>query len=181
MNIPTPPYPRSDLIKGIRWLTEPIRYPKSHGDTWSCTWADDGQIYSTADDCSGIDNSNNSNLALFRVEGMPPSHTVGLVNPMDAYGCWCFHDRSDSWKAAGLICVDGVLYMAVSQHSGATEYGDLIQRTYDASIIKSTDHGKTWSCKTRDAMFPSPRFSTPFFVQFGKNYDGAMDEYVYAI
>ena len=71
--------------------------------------------------------------------------------------------------------------MSVSQHSGATEYGDLVQRTYDASIIKSADPGKTWSCKDRAPMFPSPRFSTPFFVQFGKNYEGAMDDYVYAI
>ncbi len=33
MQIPTSPYPKSTLIKGIRWLTEPIRYPGSHGDT----------------------------------------------------------------------------------------------------------------------------------------------------
>jgi hypothetical protein len=180
MTIPTSPYPQSKLIKGIRWLTEPIRYPGSGGDTWSCTWADDDHIYSSGDDCRGIDNSNDSNLALFRVEGMPPAHKVSLVNPMDAYGTGCYHDGSDSWKANGLICVDGVLYMTVSQHSSALEYGDLVQRTYDASIIKSTDHGKTWSCKRRDPMFPSPRFSTPFFVQFGKNYEGAMDDYVYA-
>ncbi|HOX06536.1 MAG TPA: hypothetical protein PK280_09055 [Planctomycetota bacterium] len=178
---PTSPYPRSKLIKGIRWLSEPLRYPGSHGDTWSCTWADDGHIYSTADDCHGIEESNNSNLAVFRVEGAPPEHRVALVNPMDAYGKLGYHDRADSWKADGLICVDGVLYMAVSQHSGANEYGDLVQRTYDASIIKSTDHGRTWSPKRRDAMFPSPRFSTPFFVQFGRNYEGAMDGFVYAV
>jgi hypothetical protein len=181
MNAPCSPYPRSTRITGIRWLTEPIRYPGSHGDTWSCTWADDGRIYSTGDDCRGINQSNNSNLALFRVEGMPPDHAVALVNPMDAYGHMQFHDRADSWKANGLICIDGVLYMAVSQHSGATEYGDLVQRTYDASIIKSIDHGKTWSCKRRDAMFPSPRFSTPFFVQFGQDYRDAMDDFVYAV
>ncbi len=181
MNIPTSPYPRSKLIKGIRWLTEPIRYPGSNGDAWSCTWADDGHIYSTADDCTGIENSNNSNLALFRIEGESPTHRINLVNPMDPYGGICYHDRSDTWKANGLICIDGVLYMSVSQHSSAFEYGDLIQRTYDASIIKSTDHGKTWSPKTRDPMFPSPRFSTPYFVQFGKNYEGAMDEYIYAV
>ncbi|MDD5705853.1 MAG: hypothetical protein PHR35_08000 [Kiritimatiellae bacterium] len=181
MNIPHIPYPKSNCIKGIRWLTEPIRYPDSHGDTWSCTWADDNHLYSTADDCYGIKKSNNSNLALFRVEGFPPKHTVSLVNPMDAYGNAGFHDRADSWKANGLICVDGILYMAVSQHSGAYEYADLIQRTYDASIIKSDDHGKTWSCKRRDPMFPSPRFSTPFFVQFGRDYQGAMDDWVYAV
>jgi hypothetical protein len=181
MTLPSNPYPRSKVIRGIRWLTEPIRYPGSHGDTWSCTWADDGHMYVTADDCKGIDQSNRSNLALFKVEGMPPTHKIALINPMDAYGSMGFHDHADSWKANGLICVDGVLYMGVSQHSGAKEYGDLVQRTYDASIIKSTDHGKTWSCKQRDPMFPSPRFSTPFFVQFGKDYQGAMDDFVYAV
>jgi hypothetical protein len=179
--VPVSPYPRSKLIRGIRWLSEPLRYPGSNGDTWSCTWADDGHIYTTADDCTGIDNSNNSNLALFRVEGAPPQHKIALVNQMAEYGSYCYHDGSDSWKANGLICVDGVLYMAVSQHSGAEEYGDLVQRTYDASIIKSVDHGRTWSCKRRAPMFPSPRFSTPFFVQYGKNYEGALDGFVYAV
>ena len=176
--IPSSPYPRSERIKGIRWLTEPIRYPGSNGDAWSCTWAENNHLYSSADDCTGVDKSNNSNLAFFKIEGIPPAQKVSLVNPMDAYGTPGFHDHGDSWKANGLICVDGVLYMAVSQHSGADEYGDLIQRTYDASIIKSTDHGATWSCKRRDPMFPSPRFSTPYFVQFGKDYQGAMDDFV---
>jgi roadblock/LC7 domain-containing protein len=71
--------------------------------------------------------------------------------------------------------------MSVSQHSSAFDYPDHIQRTYDCSIIKSADHGKTWSAKRREPTFPSPRFSTPFFVEFGKNYEGAFDEYVYAV
>jgi len=45
MNAPVSksPYPPSTCIKGPRWLTEPIRYPGIHGDTWSCTWGDVGQ------------------------------------------------------------------------------------------------------------------------------------------
>ena len=152
MSIPASPYPRSNIIKGIRWITEPLRYAGSNGDAWSCIWADDGHLYSTADDCTGIEESNNSNLALFRVEGMPPSHKVSLVNPMDAYGGACYHDHNDSWKDNGLICVDGVLYMAVSQHSSALEYGDLVQRTYDASIINPSR-----KCETK---YPSSNFAT---------------------
>ena len=72
MKIPIPPYPRSKLIKGIRWLTEPILYPNSHGDTWSCTWADDDHIYSTADDCTGIDKSNSSNPRCFASKACLP-------------------------------------------------------------------------------------------------------------
>jgi len=175
------PYPQSKTIKGIRWLGERIRYPGSLGDTWSCTWADDGEIYSTADDGTGINDSNNSNLALFKIEGKPPEHKISLVNPMSQYGTGGEYDRADSWKANGLICIDGVLYMGVSQHSSAIDYPDGVQRTYDGSIIKSTDHGKTWSCKRINPMFPGPRFSTPFFVQYGKNYEGAIDEFVYIV
>jgi hypothetical protein len=99
---------------------------------------------------------------------------------MSAYGTMGEHDGADSWKACGVLSVDGVIYLTVSQHSGASEYGDLVQRTYDASIIKSSDYGRTWSPKRRLPTFQSPRFSTPFFVQFGQDYQGAMDDYVYA-
>jgi hypothetical protein len=85
--------------------------------------------------------------------------------------------------ANGMTCVDDVLYMSVSQHSGAGHYPDCVQRAYDATIVKSSDHGKTWSAKPAvgQAMFPGPRFATPFFVQFGQNDAGAMDEFVYAV
>jgi hypothetical protein len=179
LKAPTPPYPRSTKITGIRWLGDPIRLPGSHGDTWSCTWGDDDAIYTSGDDCEGINKSNSSNLAVFRLDGPPTEMSMALLNPMSAYGGWGEYDRADSWKANGMISVDGVLYLGVSQHSSAYAYGDGVQRTYDASIIKSTDHGRTWTCKRREPMFPSPRLSTPFFVQFGKDYAGAMDGYVY--
>jgi len=64
---------------------------------------------------------------------------------MQEYGKRGQVDGVDTWKADGLISIDGVLYMCVSQHSGAGAFPDKIQRAYDASIIKSYDHGKTWS------------------------------------
>ena len=175
------PYPQSTLVKGIKWLTEPHIFPGSDGDTWSCTWAEDDHLYASGDDNTGVKRSNNSNLAFFRVDGMAPDHQLKVINPMSAYGKMCEYDGADTWKANGLICIDNVLYMSVSQHSGAEDYADLVQRSYDSSIIKSTDHGVTWSPKRRLPMFPSARFATPFFVQFGKNYEGALDDFVYAI
>ena len=188
LTIPPNPYPQSELIKGIRWLSEPLKYPNSHGDVWTCTWADDGHLYSMSDDTTGINGACNipgmaysgSNLAVHRIEGNPPNHQATTINVMSEYGTAGYHDRMDSWKGNGMTCVDGVLYLAVSQHSGAGEYPDNIQRTYDCSIIKSTDHGQRWSPKRRDIMFPSPRFSTPFFVEFGQDYADAIDDYVYA-
>ena len=179
------PYPPSDILRGVRWLTEPLLYPESHGDVWTCTWADDGNVYAVSDDTFGIDKACNSNLAVHLITGTPPDHTAATVNPMAEYGHLGQREGRDTWKADGLASVDGVLYMGVSQHSGAGDYPDNIQRVYDGSIVKSTDHGKTWSAKPRagagEAMFPGPRFATPFFVQYGQDYQGALDEYVYAV
>lgn len=203
INFDQNPYPQSSLLAGIRWLSEPLRYSGSHGDTWITTWADDDNLYSTADDNLGVnpkikqglvehvndkesnfwkDFSCNSNLSFNRIEGSAEQCKLFNVNCMEQYGHMGQVDGSDTWKAAGLISIDGVLYMAVSQHSGAGDYPDNVQRAYDASIIKSYDHGKTWSAKPKigKAMFSSPRFATPFFVQFGKDYKNAMDDYVYA-
>ena len=200
------PYLQSDLLAGIKWLSEPLRYQGSEGDTWICTWADDDNIYTTADDCWGInptipgklvnhlDYYNrkgfqpkafpcNSNLSINCIEGNALNFKLSTINCMQEYGKRGQVDGVDTWKADGLISIDGVLYMCVSQHSGAGAFPDKIQRAYDASIIKSYDHGKTWSPRPKvgKAMFPSSRFATPFFVQFGKDYKDATDDYVYAV
>jgi hypothetical protein len=177
------PYPKSDCIQGIRWLTEPLLYPNSHGDVWAGTWADDGEVYAASDDTTGIDKAANSNLAINKISGTPPNHTAVTINPMREYGHPGWRDGLDTWKANGLVCVDGVLYLGVSQHSSAYDYPDNLQRVYDGSIVKSVDHGQTWSVKPAfgQPMFLGPRFGTPFFVQFGQDYAGAFDEYVYAV
>jgi len=53
-----------------------------------------------------------------------------------------------TWKTSGCTAVDGALYLAVGRH----KYGDICyddpfrrQRATNASIIKSTDGGKTWT------------------------------------
>jgi len=177
------PYPDSDVIGGVNWLSKPMVYFGSLGDVWTCAWADDGEMYAVADDTRGIHRNAFSNLAVFKVSGSPPSHTVELVNPMASYGEMCEVQGMDTWKGNGLTCVDGVLYLAVSQHSGAYDYPDCVQRVADASIVKSEDHGKTWSAmpELNKPMFDGPRFATPFFVQFGQDYKDAMDDFVYAI
>lgn len=178
-----PPYPHSDVIKGIRWLTDLQVHLPSNGDVWSCAWADDDLIYSAADDCMGINKSNFSNLAIFKIPGTPADPAIELVNPMHLYGGMGYHDGFASWKADGLTCIDGVLYMGVSQHSGGLYFPDNVQRTYDGSIVKSADHGVTWSPKPAAGrpMWPWVSFSTPFFVQFGRDYQDAIDDYVYAV
>lgn len=180
-------------------LGEPVQRVKSSGDLWTATWADDGDLYVASDDTSAFDGACSSNLAVSRLAGDRPPDLRGVtVNCMKEYGGGSETRREDGgmWKACGLTCINGVLYMAVSRQLTCPTEPDgkwegrwspfWIQETWDASIIKSTDHGKTWSAMPRlgHAMFPGRTFSTPFFVQYGRDGQGVNDGadlFVYAI
>jgi hypothetical protein len=166
-----------------------IRYPNSHGDVWTATWADDDNVYVIADDAHGFDRSCNSNLSVHRLTGkLPPDLKAATVNRMQAFGHGGEFKPEDNcmWKACGLICVDGVLYMSVSRHSHPMLHQFFVQECWDSSIVKSTDHGRTWSRTPRigHAMFPGTTFATPMFLEYGKNGKrgphGA-DRFVYAV
>ena len=180
VGLPPIPYQKSKVIKGTRWLSEPF-HDKNAGDVWSSTWSDDDNLYAVADDTSATGNIA-WNLSVYKVEGMPPRQVVTRVNEMREYdkagaGQW--------WKGAGLASIDGVLYLGIYSQSNPRK-GSPTKVSFNAdhsSIIKSIDHGKTWTpTATVDApMFPSKEFPTPFFVQYGKDYADAMDEYVYLV
>jgi hypothetical protein len=173
-----------------------IRIPNCSGDVWTTTWADDDNLYSATDDTTGFNNACDSNLAVQRITAGPPPNVQGeTVNAMREFGKGGeLKEDKASWKASGLICVDGVLYLAVSRHyydgvgdtSSDSAHHFWIQETWDASIVKSSDHGKTWSeaPKLGHAMFPGRVFSNPFFIQYGRDGKGTKDgaaEYVYAV
>jgi hypothetical protein len=119
------------------------------------------------------------NLSVFKIEGMPPGHKVTRINEMQAYGK---QETGAWWKGAGLASIDGVLYLGIYSQSSPSELS-ASQVSFNASkssIIKSSDHGRTWSGSATDhlanPMLPDKEFPTPFFVQYGKDYAGAMDE-----
>jgi hypothetical protein len=160
----------------------------SHGDLWSAAWADDGELYVASDDSFGFDRAADSNLAVNRVSGERPPDLRGVtVNPMWEYGRQTAYGPDDGmWKATGIASVDGSLYLGVSRHSHPLGNRFFVQETWDASIIRSDDHAVTWTemPSLERPMFPGHAFSTPFFVQYGRDgaaeVDGA-DRYVYAI
>jgi hypothetical protein len=89
----------------------------SRGDMWTTTWADDHQLYSASDDTTGFDNACSSNLAVHSIVGETPPNLPGkTVNPMKQFGAWAEVNPGDgaSWKASGLVSVDGVLYLSKS-------------------------------------------------------------------
>ena len=157
-----------------------VRLANCSGDVWTSTWAEDDNLYSVSDDTTGFNKACDSNLAVHRIRGGRPLNLVGeTVNPMKEFeGTSELKEDGASWKASGLICVNGVLYLAVSRHwydgvgdtSADSAHHFWVQETWDASIVKSTDHGLTWSPapKLGGAMFPGRVFSNPFFVHYGR-------------
>ena len=76
--------------------------------------------------------------------------------------------------------MNGVLYLAVELHN----YGDNPtfnrQHNMNAWIITSTDYGKTWNREATSVNFFTGRLASPHFLQFGKDYEEARDEFIYA-
>lgn len=175
----------STLIQGISYGA-PTRYTDFDGDIWNTTWAADDNLYTYGNDAMAVGGTPfvHSQIVFGKLTGDDPRNLKGeVVNPFTDYNI-------DNWKSAGLISIDGVLYMTVMKHGGYLDDKGVMYQVKDASIIKSTDFGKTWSRSFTDnrdnPMFTDKRFCSPWFIQFGKDYAGAdasaqADEYVYAI
>ena len=209
MHAATDPAAASQLVTGgVFGLTH--NYTKGSGDTWFNTWADDGNVYATSNDTNGFNGTCNSDLTVNELTGNDPTQlTAPFVNCMTSYGyagdTSQYPDGCD-WKSGGITSISGVLYLAVARQTGVcTQSPNGEQPSEDASIVKSTDHGRTWSngfgtssdpngaAPPLDAatghvmaMFPRNHFSAPFFIQYGQDgnpsttADGG-DQYVYAV
>lgn len=178
-------------IVDIRVDSNYLQISNSVGDEWAPTWGKDGRLYTGNDDGSSFGGKNN-NLAFGRLEGNNPYKLKGVtINPMNAYG---FAGEkgpdSASWKTMNSYSVNGVLYMVVTRCLYPEQSGDTGNRHIfrSSSIIKSLDNGKTWTRSEAEnytnPMFPGERFSALYFVWYGKDGEGSVDnagKYVYAV
>jgi CubicO group peptidase (beta-lactamase class C family) len=157
------PYPQSKLIRSVEWAPkETIVRKAKGGDNWPITWADDDRLYSAYGDANGFEPFLKEKLSM------------GLVAVEGTSGDFCGTNiRSSSFetkgegakgrKASGMLMVDGTLYV-------------LVRNVGNAQLGWSNDHGQTWTWS--DWKFDQS-FGCPTFLNFGKNYAGARDEYVY--
>jgi beta-lactamase family protein/uncharacterized protein DUF4185 len=157
------PYPPSPVIKTIEWAPAETIVRRARGsDNWPVTWADDDHLYGAYGDGRGFEPfvAKKLSLGLARIAGMPPDlQGVNLPSATaEAAG-----DDVKGRKASGLVMVDGTLYMLV-RNAGNSQLG------------WSSDHGRTWTWA--DWKFQAS-FGCPAFLNFGRNYEGARDEYVY--
>ena len=155
------PYPASTVR--IEWAAvETIIRKAEGGDNWPITWADDGHLYTAYGDGWGFEPKVEKKLSLgiCRIEGGPADFRG--VNIRSETG-ERVGQGSTGAKASGMLCVGGVLYM-------------LVRNTGNSQIARSADHGATWEWS--EWKFEKS-FGAPTFLNFGKDYAGARDDYVH--
>ncbi len=157
------PYPPSPIIKDFEWASAKTIVRKAKGsDNWPITWADDDNLYTAYGDGWGFEPKTKKKLSLgiAKVIGSPPDFEG--VNIRTKSGERAGQGAKGA-KASGMLFVDGVLYM-------------LVRNTGNSQIAWSTDHGKTWRwCDWKFTI----SFGCPTFLNFGRNYAGARDGFVY--
>lgn len=151
------PYPDSSVITGVAfdWNTHERRAAGS--DNWPLTWADDDHQYAAWGDGPGF-GGRHAGLGVARIEGGVDSYHGTNV--------W-----SGEGKSYGIVSVGRTLYMWVSPGSNEQNFSE-------ARLYKSTNHGASWAAADW-AFTRADGLILPTFLQFGKDYAGARDAYVY--
>lgn len=158
-----PACPPSPVIQRIDWAPSDTVIRKARGsDNWPLTWADDGALYTAYGDGNGFEPfvKPKLSLGLAKVLGIPPDFQGVNIRSQTAEA---LGDGLRGRKASGMLCVDGVLYL-------------LVRNAGNAQLGWSADHGLSWTWA--DWKF-TESFGCPVFLNFGKDYAGARDRYVY--
>jgi hypothetical protein len=174
---PNAPYPDSEVIEGFEldWSTHQ-RGAEGSGD-WGITWADNDHQYTAWGNGGGFGEPGADDrvfLGFARIEGDADNYrAVNVWGGADAE-----NPAEFGGKAYSLLSVEGTLYTwRCGDTDGATSLD--FQELY-----RSTDYSATWrstGVKFTQSSFADgdPGFYCPTFLQFGKDYGGARDDYVY--
>lgn len=157
------PYPPSPVFESLSWApADSIVRKAEGGDNWPATWADDGDLYTAYGDGWGFEPKVDVKLSLgfAKVSGGPADFEG--VNIRSETG-ERIGQGERGVKASGMLMVDGVLYMWV-RNAG------------NAQLAWSADHAKTWHWADWNL---TESFGAPTFLNFGRDYVGSRDDYVY--
>jgi hypothetical protein len=126
------------------------------------TWGDDDKLYTAYGDGKGFEPfvEKKLSLGLATVTGMPPDVKGENLRAEEVED---LGDGPKGKKASGVLMVNSVLYLW-ARNAG------------NSQLAYSKDHGKSWDWT--DWKFTTS-FGCPTFLQFGKNYADARDDYAY--
>jgi hypothetical protein len=159
----TLPYPRSRVIQRIDWEPkEEIVRKASGSDNWPITWADDDLLYTAYGDGRGFEPYLPVKLSMgfASIRGSPDAFSGRNIRSPSGED---LGDGRNGRKASGMLMVDGVLYVWV-------------RNAENSQLGWSTDHARSWTWA--DWKFTTS-FGYPTFLNFGRNYAGARDGFVY--
>jgi CubicO group peptidase (beta-lactamase class C family) len=155
------PYPPSPVIRKVEFQDD-IRRTAIDSDNWPITWGDDDAQYTSYGDGWGFEPRTERKLGMGFARIVGPArefHGINIRSDGERTG-----DGPKSPKASGIVMVGGVLYLWT-------------RNVGNSQLLWSGDHGRTW---TAGFKFEHG-FGSPAFVNFGRNYRGALDDYVYTI
>jgi hypothetical protein len=164
------PYPPSPVIERVEFDFASHRRLAPGSDNWPMTWAADGHQYTAWGDGGGFGGSNSKGrvtLGVARVEGDAADYRG--VNVWGGFEPE--HPPQFGGKSYGILSVAGVLYLWVVPQPGP--------HLRECRLAWSTDRGATW--RQADWAFRFEEGLTiPTFLNFGRDYAGARDGYVYS-
>jgi hypothetical protein len=165
-----PPYPHSPVIQNLTWDERVVKLQDGAGDNWPITWVDDDLQIASLGDGPGFSNRRpRLSLGFARLHGDPPAvraeDFTSNIDTKEGGG-------PSGIKASGLLMVHQTLYLFVRNFKP-----DGMDFKH-SRLAWSKDRGLTWTWA--DWHF-SDTFGCPEFVQFGKSYQGARDDYVYVV
>ena len=181
-----PPYPPSQTLRLAALSDETVRREDADGDNWPITWTADGSQIAAYGDGWGarpIERHTKANTGLVRLRGAADDFRVAEVE-MPWFGGGA---ENPNFKGCGLLAVDGVLYHFLRYQVAAEGYRE--RQQVGSALIWSRDGGKTR--ENARAYVPGERpaglffdepdhaFHSPTFLQAGKDYADAPDDYVY--
>ncbi len=161
-----PVYYDGAAIKGAVLAPQSNIIVKAEGsDNWAVTWADDDNLYTAYGDGWGFEPKikQKLSLGLAKIIGGPDNFTG--INIRSSTGEHLGNGKSGK-KTSGMLMVDNVLYMWVRNANNNGE---------QSQLAWSTDYARTWNWE--DWKFEELGYCC--FLNFGKNYAGARDNYVY--
>ena len=154
------PYPPSQVIESITWDPQIIRQA-SGSDTWPITWAGDDNLYTAYGDGGGFGGSRKS-LGFAKIVGIPTDFIGQNISSNGEQS----GDGKSGKKASGMLMVDGTLYMWARNADNSGK---------QCQLAWSEDNAKTWTWSS----WKFAEFGYCTFLNFGKNYSGARDNFVY--
>ena len=171
------PYPASKLISGIEidWATHQRHALGS--DNFHLTWSDDNHQYGIWGDgggFSGPDGKFRVSLGVVRIEGDHNNY-----KGFDRYGHResSEHEAKIRGKGWAILSLKGVLYAWIhpDQPGG---WGNWAFHHSESRLYKSDDKSASWQ-QADWAFTPGDSLIGGAILQYGKDYAGARDRYVY--